>query len=569
MEAVMQEDNLSLAKRVRAMFRQLEKQRQPYEPDYETIAKYIFYRREFFPLKGEQGKSIARTKYDSTASDALNNLVHGFQGYMVSRSIGWLDLEFENKKMKENKEAQVWLMDIVQYLYEVFKGTNFYDTVNDNLADAVAFGTPCLYSENDKEKGQIIYSERHPIEIYITENRYGAVDTVFREYKMSSREIAKQFPHDRVSNRVVLEAGRPEAMYNEHIIIHACFPNEDVRPGSKQSKDKKFKSVYIEKDAQFEDKALSEKGYDQNPYVVWRWNKNSTEWYGRSPSHDALPEILTSNQLEKAVLEATELTVNPAKYAPASHRGRLKWYPGGINYYENYEAERMEAINPGIQLPVTLEERQSIWEKIKQHYFNDFFLILSQYFKAQKTATEVMEIQGEKAAIIAPIIGRYESRFLDPIIERTFHIEDQEGRLPEMPPVLQDLSEEARERGESEKINVKYIGPLATIQEKLFKTTGTQQTLAMAGPIVQLQLSGAPVLDNLDFDEILKDGARDNGASPTHIRGEKDVKKIREDRAKLVQAQQQMEVAQGVADAVPKLGKKEDKGSVLDEARSG
>ena len=138
-----------------------------------------------------------------------------------------------------------------------------------------------------------------------------------------------------------------------------------------------------------------------------------------------------------------------------------------------------------------------------------------------------------------------------------------------MPAILEDFREEAKERGETEKINIKYIGPLATIQEKLFKTTGTSQTLAMAGPIVQLQLTGAPVLDNLDFDEMLKDGARDNGASPTHIRGKKDVKKIREARAQIQQAQQQMEMAQGMAEAVPKLGKKEEKGSVLDEARSG
>ena len=561
-------ESITLAQRVRRMQKKLEEIRQPYEPDYKSIAKYVFYRREFFDLKTAQGQSIAREKYDSTASDAMNNLVHGFQGYMVSRSIEWLDFEFENEELQSNKESQVWLMDLIHYMYEVFKNANFYDTVNDNLADAVAFGTPCLYLENDKKADKIRFSERHPIEMYCSENRFQVIDTSFRKYKMASREIVKQFKGE-VSRGIQEEAEDPVGMYNEHNIIHAVFPNEDKIPGSMQSRDKDFRSIYIEEGAEDSDAILNDSGYKQDPYVWWRWNKNSTEWYGRSPSHDALPEILTSNQLEKAVLEATELVVNPPKYAPASHRGRLKWYPGGQNYYENYEAEKMEAINPGIQLPITLEERQSLWDKIKQHYFNDFFLILSQYYKAQKTATEVMEIQAEKAAIIAPIIGRFESKFLDPVIEKTFNIEEEERRLPEMPAILEDFREEAKERGETEKINIKYIGPLATIQEKLFKTTGTSQTLAMAGPIVQLQLTGAPVLDNLDFDEMLKDGARDNGASPTHIRGEKDVKKIRDARTQMQQAQQQMEMAQGMADAVPKLGKKEEKGSVLDEARSG
>ena len=73
-------EEISLAKKVRSMFKKLKEIREPYESDWEQIAKYIYYRREFFDLKDQQGKSIARDKSDGPSYQAATNLVHGFQG---------------------------------------------------------------------------------------------------------------------------------------------------------------------------------------------------------------------------------------------------------------------------------------------------------------------------------------------------------------------------------------------------------------------------------------------------------------------------------------------------------
>jgi len=551
-------EEISLAKKVRSMFKKLKEIRQPYESDWEQIAKYIYYRREFFDLKDQQGKSIARDKHDGTASQAATNLVHGFQGYMVSQSIKWLDLEFENRELEEYPEAAQWLEDLIHYLYEVFKETNFYSSANENLMDAICFDS-CLYCENDEKMNKIIYSERHPIEMYVAVNRYGVADTVFRHYKMSAREIVKQFPEKNISNKIIEDADKPATMYNEHIIIHGVFPNEDKVVGSKQSKDKAFRSVYLEEKAEKEDELLDVRGYDSNPYIKWWWSRNSTEWYSRTPSHNALPETLALNQIEKSVLEAVEKTVNPPIYAPGKHRGRIHLYPGGINYYQNYEAERLEAISQRIQLPITLEEREDVRNRIRRYYFNDFFLILSQLLQKQKTATEILEVQGEKAVIIAPIIGRYETHFLDPLIGRTYQLEDEADRLPPLPPVLEDHG--------GSRIKIKYIGPLATLQERLYKTKGVMHTLSSITPIAELEMMNAPILDKFDFDAMAEEIARTQGMPAKAIRGDREVEKLRKARAQAQQELKEAEQAAQMADAAPKLGKKVEKGSVLDEMR--
>jgi len=354
-------------------------------------------------------------------------------------------------------------------------------------------------------------------------------------------------------------------MYNEYKIIHGVFPNDERVLGSLSSKNKGFRSVYLEENATEQDTVLSDKGYDDNPYITWGWNENSTEDYARSPSHDALPEILALNRLEGKVLEAVDKSVDPAMYGPGKNRGRIKTYPGAMNYYENYEMEKIAPIYQGIQLPITLEEREDLRRRIRGYYFNEFFLILSQMASeggnVQKTIAEIMEIQGEKAASISPIIGRYETKFLDSIIVRTYRLEYEAKRLPPMPAVIEDRGDEG--------IKIKYTGPLATIQEKLYKTTGVTHTLNFIMPIAQMQQINAPILDRFDFDEIAEEIAETYEMPRRAIRTDKEVQELREARAKATQEAQQAEMLEKAGKAAPGLGKAPEPGSPAEKLLGG
>ena len=54
----------------------------------------------------------------------------------------------------------------------------------------------------------------------------------------------------------------------------------------------------------------------------------------------------------------------------------------------------------------------------------------------KRTATEVMKMEGEKAALLGAVVGNTESEVLDPSINRTFRIEYEAGRLPPIPEEL-------------------------------------------------------------------------------------------------------------------------------------
>jgi len=72
-----------------------------------------------------------------------------------------------------------------------------------------------------------------------------------------------------------------------------------------------------------------------------------------------------------------------------------------------------------------------------------------------------------------------------------------------------------------------------------------------------------------DFDVMAEEIAQTQGMPQRAIRGDREVAKLREQRAAVKQAMQKAAVIKEAADAVPKLGQKEEKGSVLDEMRKG
>ena len=77
------------------------------------------------------------------------------------------------------------------------------------------------------------------------------------------------------------------------------------------------------------------------------------------------------------------------------------------------------------------------------------------------------------------------------------------------------------------------------------------------------------VLDKIDLDEAAEVLMESHGMPEKVMRKDEDVEEIREGRAEQMQAEQMLEQAGKVADAIPKVSKKVEEGSVLDAATKG
>ena len=231
----------------------------------------------------------------------------------------------------------------------------------------------------------------------------------------------------------------------------------------------------------------------------------------------------------------------------------ISMIPGGFTYVTSKD-QVLEPVRTGENYPITLQELSDWKQDIKDWFNVDFFLMLQQK-QAQMTATEVMELQGEKAATLSNLIVNLNNALLK-IIQRSFNLLFANGQLPEVPPAL---------AGSGSAIKVDFVGPLSQAQKKYHTMGGTAQALQSAAGIMQLFPNAG---DYIDQDQLMKSTLEGQGMPQKVIREDDDVKRIRENRIKEQQAQaqaaQQQAFSQQLMQNANKLNEPVQEGSIID-----
>jgi hypothetical protein len=176
------------------------------------------------------------------------------------------------------------------------------------------------------------------------------------------------------------------------------------------------------------------------------------------------------------------------------------------------------------------------------------------------TATEVMERQAEKAAVLGTLIGRIASDFLDPIIRTMFAYAMRAGRIPPPPQTLAVwMAQNGHRKGT---LKIEYIGPLAQAQRKFHVTQGTTQALNAILPYAQFH---PQILDIFNWDEIAREIAESHGMPARLILSEDLLQQLRQAKAEAEQRAAEMAQQQQGADMYQKLKDAPQEGSPVTE----
>jgi len=542
--------------------------RRPFEADIDTIITYINHgRRKITDTAATRGKKTGMEVFDDTALGAKNLLVDGMVGYMCSRSLRWFGFTlpgklnfprtsnmraWSGKRMDEYPEVKEWLADCEDVMYQAFLRSNFYDVVTEFVSDGATAGTAHFLLEEDIGKGRIIFTVPHFRECYIAEDQYGMVDTNYRVYKLTLRQIVDKF------GLGVMKKIDPgfENSYNanphsDKEIIHAVYPRREYDSDRMDGRNKPIASLWIQRSPLA---LIEESGYEEMPSVTWRWRKNSDEWYGRGPAWDAIVSVIASQQMGKDNLDAGHKMVNPPMVGPADLRGMVQNVPGGWTWVSSMEKQMPKPMATGIQLPFGIDQQERIDKSIKEHFHVNFFLMLYQaaFNKVDLTATQVLGMQGEQAAVLGTRVGRLGSEGFDPTIDRTFETERRAGRMPDPPAILMQYS-----HGH---IEIDYLGPLAQAQRRLSKSREIRAGIEVAAMI---GTTFPESVDIVDGDETMRVGLESAGFPSKCILPDERVRDIRMMRSKRQQLMEQVEMATKVAKALPGAGKAVEPGSPL------
>ncbi len=551
--------------------KQLEAVKEDYEPLFADIAKFVNPRRELikdsqrFDKKGQRrGKNV----YDGTPNSALGIWRDGFQGFMVSESLRWFRAEMNTYWLNDIDEVRIFLAEYDEAMYAAFRKANFYSILPEWFGDAGSIGTAPLYIEEDIANGRTVHTPIHLREAFIAENRFGEVDVLFRKFMLTARQAVQKFK-DKVSKTIQDNAkNHPEKL---HEFIHAVFPNDDRQLNKLTSDGKKYKSVYMETKGVGQSNQTSEaitgsnisndndgivqvSGYNIFPYAVWRFRKNSDEIYGYSPAADAIIEIFSLNQIGKSMLKAAHLSVSPALNVPEHMRGNVRIEPDGYNYFEN-DKDIISPVQSGINFPIGIDREERLQKLIEDKYRVEFFRAFIGSTR-EKTATEITRIHAEQALLLAPQTNRLTTEGLGKVFDIVSDIENRAGRLPEPPQILVDLA-----AGQQVSIDIRFTGPLAQAQRKLFKLQPIREGMAELG---QASVFFPNIFDRVNEFKLSEEILDDSDFPQSIMNSDAEVKEIRDARAAALAQQQALQTAQSMADAVPKLSKKPEEGSPIE-----
>jgi Bacteriophage head to tail connecting protein. len=479
--------------------------RDHWTPTWRELAEQIM------PRKGGAGQDRHggdACVFDSTPAHALELLASALGGLLTNPALPWFDLRLGHGA-PDSEEVRTFLTRCRERLLGIFntEATGFQACVHELYLDICLFGTAVLYVEPDNET-LARFNVRPLAETLLAEDARGVVDTVIRTYSLTARQAWQQWG-EACSAEVRRQAGEtPEARVD---LIHAVFPRQDRDPGSPANTHFPFACFFLE---QATGTVLEESGYLEMPYMCPRWAKVSGEAYGRGPGLTALSDVRVLNAMSRTALMAAEKMADPPLMVPDDgFLGPVRSGPGGLSYYRAGSQDRIEAL----PIRVDLASIEAMIERRRQSVRSIFLADQLAPEAVNTTATEALIRQSEKMRILGPVLGRMQTEFLAPLIERVFNILLREGELPPWPKGLPQGS-----------LRVAYATPVAQAQ-RLAEADNLNQAVRYLQPL----LAGGDafhVLDNYEPDAIARHAAELFGLPQDYLRSKDAVEQLRQAR---------------------------------------
>ncbi|MCY0607540.1 portal protein [Klebsiella pneumoniae] len=513
---------------------QLTNDRSSFDPHWRELSDFINPRGSRFLVTDVNRDDRRNTKIvDPTATLAARTLSSGMMSGITSPARPWFKLATPDPDMMDYGPVKLWLEVVQRRMNEVFNKSNIYQSLPLLYASLGNYSTGAMaVLEDDSD---VIRTMMFPIgSYYMANSARGSVDTCFRKFSMTVRQLVMEFGLNNVSDSVkgMWDSGNYESWIE---VIHAVYPNIDRDTAKLNSKNKPVKSVYYEVGGD-SDKLLRESGFDEFPIMAPRWEVNGEDVYGSScPGMIALGQVKALQLEQKRKSQLIDKATNPPMVGPSSLRNqRVSLLPGDITYIDQVTGQ--DGLKPAYLVnPNTadlLADIQDTRQIINSAYFVDLFMMLQNINTRSMPVEAVIEMKEEKLLMLGPVLERLNDECLNPLIDRTFSIMARKNLLPPPPDVLQGMP-----------LRIEYISVMAQAQ----KSIGLSSLSSTVGFIGQLAQAKPEALDKLNVDQAVDAFAEMSGVSPTVIVPQEQVEQVREQRAQ--QQQQQQMVAMGMAAA--------------------
>jgi len=450
------------------------------------------------PASYHQNNAAARrVQYDTTGTRSLPKYVSILERIATPVGQRWHGLMPSDVRLRKNRRVKAYFDALQDLLFKMrYDPKAWFRTASSEMYTSMGvYGNGPMYIGQRKQTPVsrlpgFRYIACPMRDVFFLVDDDGEVVAVFRRFWLNVRQFTQKFPDTPFPSRMQSEAAKPvpnEQQYFE-FVHYVTMRGSDYDPQALDARRHPIVGSYICVKSQ--EYVGDETGFRSMPYRIPRTATIAGNPYGISPAVSVLAALGGASTVKKTYLKQGNKAVDPVllAYDDGVLNGEVDLRPGAVNY-GGVDKQGRPLIQPlatgNFRVAETLlaDERRDI----EDSFFVTLFQILND--TPEMTATEVMERVAEKASLLSPTMGRLQSEFLGPCIEREIDMLDEMGLLPQMPPELIEA------KGEYE---VVYTSPLAKGQYAE-EVSGFMRAVEMALSVANATQDPSH-LDHFDFD---------------------------------------------------------------------
>lgn len=528
------------AKSLRERGDRLFSQKRTLDSRNQDIADHFYPERADFTVVRDIGENFADHMSTGYPSMVRRDLGNSLGSMLRPKGQPWFHVRADREE-REDHEAKVWLEWATglqrRAMYD--RAAMFTRATKEADHDFAAFGGAVISTEVNRRDMKLLYRCWHLRDVAWSEDSYGQICEVHRNWKPTVAEQIQYFPnsvHEKTRERAQKE---PEAKTNvRHVIIRATdYAAVKFR--------QPWVSLFIDVD---NDCILEERGNWTQIYTIPRWATISGSQYAYSPaSLIALPDARMLQAMTLTLLDSSERAANPPMIGVSEAiRGDLNIYPGGFTAIDAEYDERLgEVLRPlvqdksGLSFGLEMSDRTSAMLR-EAFYLNT--LSMPPAGGPDMTAYEVGQRVQEYIRNALPLFEPMENDYNAALCEITFETLMREGAFGAPNTIPESI--------QNTDVQFVFESPLATMIER----EKGQKFLEAKAMIAQAAEIEPGAVEIMDFTTTLRDVLSGIGAPAKWLRSPDAVKAAADAKAEQQQTAQLLASMQQGADVAATLG---------------
>jgi len=524
--------------------------RSPLEEDFKLSAAYCL-PQDYQPWLGQNAgpatnpndtAAVKRLAYDNTGALALPKYQALLQRLITPDGQRWQRLRASNRYLMKIYSVRQYFDEMTDYLFNrrYIPYAAFNQCMGETYQALGVYGNGPMRVKWRPARAGIpagfAYRALPMRDFFVLLDEDGMMWKTFLRIWLTAPQFKRKFKSGPVPQAIEQELKKGDAASNTKYFefAHVVCPRDDYDRYDIGQRRFSHVSYYLS----MEDKIYvgEEGGYAGNPYLMPRVATAAGNPYGFSPAMQAHTAMATASATKKTLLKQGQKAIDPSVLASddGALSGRVDLRPGRVTYGA-VNAQGNPLVRPFETSGNGWVPAENILSDERSDVREAFLVTLFQILVDNKemTAAEVYERIAEKAALLAPTMGRAQVDLLGPLIDReiAMGVEYEPHKLPEMPPELIEA------KGEYE---VVYTSPLAKSLHTE-EDAGFVRLFDMAAQ--SAGVTGDPsVMDHFETDTAIPEMAEHQNvptrwiASPDQLKAKRDARAKAQEQEQLVKA---------------------------------